>query len=1171
MDDHLEEDDSTTDLLPSTSSFPRTPKIFDRFGSSSSSDEDFSPSSASINHQNPNSTSSNGVVKTASKKLDYMIQFLDRKLSKVNSNSSINGGVVVAGSNLPLPEFVGSGGGAGIFRLPIRSAVRPDRPPCVEIRPHPRRETQVGRGLRTIVCTDKQLWSGGESRVRCWEFSDIFLSHDDDDGGGGVCECEAGCCECTGETRPGDEMTARFRESAEVASEVVCMVGDEGQRVVWSGHKDGRICGWKMDDGRKNGFKECLSWQAHRGPVLSMVMTSYGDLWSGSENGIIRIWPWEAIVKALSLKAEERHMAILEAERSYVDLKSQVTLNGVCYMFVSDVKYLVSDHSTAKVWSAGVFSFALWDARTRELLKVFNTDGQVESWLDNASLQDLTTEDEMKMRYVAALKKEKPQGSFGFLQRSRNAILGAADAVRRAAVKGAVGDDNRRTEAMIVTIDGMIWSGCSSGLLVQWDGNGNRLQEFQYHPFGVLCLCTYGSKIWVGYSSGLVQVVDLDGNLLGSWVAHSSPIIKSGVGSAYIFTLAGHGGIRGWNITSPGPIDNLIRAELSGKEFLYTRLENLKVLAGTWNVAQGRASYDSLISWLGSASSETDVVVVGFQELEMGAGVLAMSAAKETVGLEGSAVGQWWLDTIGNLLDEGSTFERVGSRQLAGLLIAVWVRKNLEAHVGDVDAAAVPCGFGRAIGNKGAVALRMRIYERTMCFVNCHFAAHLEAVNRRNADFDHVYRSMVFNRPSNNNGAAGIMPYLLLSCSVACFIYFSCFVYRSGLSLALCLAVGVSSTVQMLRSTSGVGYRSVEVMPDLSEADLVIFLGDFNYRLDGISYDEARDFISQRCFDWLRERDQLRAEMEAGRVFQGMREAIVRFPPTYKFERHQPGLAGYDAGEKKRIPAWCDRILYRDSRTTSASECSLDCPVVCSVLEYEACMDVTDSDHKPVRCKFNLDIARVDESVRRQEYCEIIESNSKVRSLLQELCRVPEIIVSTNNIIFQDDGTSLLRITNKSTVDKAMFTIVCLGESIINNDGVASNHSPRGAFGFPRWLQVTPAKGVIEPDRTLEVEVNHEEFQTLEEFVDGVPQNSWCEDARDKEVIMVVRVHGSCCTEIGNHRIRVRYCCLAKGKRSMAKTRNENKVQSNLLQRSNIQNLNTSLDVFDKLRKLRSP
>lgn len=73
---------------------------------------------------------------------------------------------------------------------------------------------------------------------------------------------------------------------------------------------------------------------------------------------------------------------------------------------------------------------------------------------------------------------------------------------------------------------------------------------------------------------------------------------------------------------------------------------------------------------------------------------------------------------------------------------------------------------------------------------------------------------------------------------------------------------------------------------------MVIFFGDFNYRLFGISYDEARDFVSQRSFDWLREKDQLRAEMKAGKVFQGMREALVRFPPTYKFERGKPGLGG---------------------------------------------------------------------------------------------------------------------------------------------------------------------------------------------------------------------------------------------------------------------------------------
>lgn len=32
--------------------------------------------------------------------------------------------------------------------------------------------------------------------------------------------------------------------------------------------------------------------------------------------------------------------------------------------------------------------------------------------------------------------------------------------------------------------------------------------------------------------------------------------------------------------------------------------------------------------------------------------------------------------------------------------VSVRVRNTLKPHAGDVDAAAVPCGFGRAIGNK---------------------------------------------------------------------------------------------------------------------------------------------------------------------------------------------------------------------------------------------------------------------------------------------------------------------------------------------------------------------------------------------------------------------------------------------------------------------------------------
>ncbi|MCH89065.1 type I inositol 145-trisphosphate 5-phosphatase 12-like, partial [Trifolium medium] len=51
--------------------------------------------------------------------------------------------------------------------------------------------------------------------------------------------------------------------------------------------------------------------------------------------------------------------------------------------------------------------------------------------------------------------------------------------------------------------------------------------------------------------------------------------------------------------------------------------------------------------------------------------VAAVANNNFTVGLEGSAMGQWWLDTIGKALEEGKAFERMGSRQLAGLLISL--------------------------------------------------------------------------------------------------------------------------------------------------------------------------------------------------------------------------------------------------------------------------------------------------------------------------------------------------------------------------------------------------------------------------------------------------------------------------------------------------------------------
>lgn len=86
-----------------------------------------------------------------------------------------------------------------------------------------------------------------------------------------------------------------------------------------------------------------------------------GDLWSGSESGAIIVWPWETLEKAHSFTTEEKHKAPVAVERSYIDLKNQLTSNGIsCSILAADVKYLLSDHSGGKIWSAGPMSSALW-------------------------------------------------------------------------------------------------------------------------------------------------------------------------------------------------------------------------------------------------------------------------------------------------------------------------------------------------------------------------------------------------------------------------------------------------------------------------------------------------------------------------------------------------------------------------------------------------------------------------------------------------------------------------------------------------------------------------------------------------------------------------------------------------------------------------------------------
>ncbi|KAG0465608.1 hypothetical protein HPP92_019772 [Vanilla planifolia] len=109
-----------------------------------------------------------------------------------------------------IPEFIGSGGGTGIFRPPARAAVHPGRPPPVELRPRPLRETQAGTFLRAIACTTSQLWSAEECGVRFWHSSEVFEGW-----------------EGSGKARSGDEDSAPSRWSTRTPA-ALCLVVDAG-------------------------------------------------------------------------------------------------------------------------------------------------------------------------------------------------------------------------------------------------------------------------------------------------------------------------------------------------------------------------------------------------------------------------------------------------------------------------------------------------------------------------------------------------------------------------------------------------------------------------------------------------------------------------------------------------------------------------------------------------------------------------------------------------------------------------------------------------------------------------------------------------------------------------------------------------------------------------------
>jgi hypothetical protein len=127
--------------------------------------------------------------------------------------------------------------------------------------------------------------------------------------------------------------------------------------------------------------------------------------------------------------------------------------------------------------------------------------------------------------------------------------------------------------------------------------------------------------------------------------------------------------------------------------------------------------------------------------------------------------------------------------------------------------------------------------------------------------------------------------------------------------------------------------------------EICVLNGDLNYRIDTMSRDLVIREVNAGNLAKLLERDQLLLSRKKNPGFRlrAFQEREITFAPTYKYD---VGSDKYDSSEKKRSPAWCDRLLYRGIGRIKQ-------------LEYRR-HEVRVSDHRPVSGLFKIRVKTID-------------------------------------------------------------------------------------------------------------------------------------------------------------------------------------------------------------------
>ncbi|KAF3644911.1 Type I inositol 1,4,5-trisphosphate 5-phosphatase 2 [Capsicum annuum] len=230
---------------------------------------------------------------------------------------------------------------------------------------------------------------------------------------------------------------------------------------------------------------------------------------------------------------------------------------------------------------------------------------------------------------------------------------------------------------------------------------------------------------------------------------------------------------------------------------------------------------------------------------------------------------------------------RIVSKQMVGIYVSIWVRRRLRRHINNLQVSPVGVGLMGYMGNKGSVSVSMSLFQSRLCFVCSHLTSGQKdgADQRRNSDVYEIMRRTHF---------------------------------------------------------SSVFDTDADQPQTIPSHDQIFWFGDLNYRINMLDA-EVRKLVAKRQWDELLNNDELIKELRGGHVFAGWKEGSINFAPTYKYEINTDRYVGETPreGEKKRSPAWCDRILWLGKGIKQ--------------LFYKR-TELRLSDHKPVSSMFSVEV-----------------------------------------------------------------------------------------------------------------------------------------------------------------------------------------------------------------------